>query len=156
MPMSESQKGRAVEQLIGATLMLQSEGALRVSLPLVDDEGVDLVVGNRENDKSLLLQIKSRFGLTARNHYRANVRRATCWANPSRYLLFAYYDSDKASLGDFCWLVPASDFCRLCENQRSARPTYVFASSFTARADMWAPFRLATKDLAETVVNYLL
>jgi len=63
MALSESQKGRIIEQLVGATLMLQSDGTLRVSLPLVDDEGVDLVVGNRVNDKTLLLQIKSRFSL---------------------------------------------------------------------------------------------
>jgi hypothetical protein len=43
MPISDSQKGRVIEQLVGATLILQSDGALRVSLPLVDDEGVDLI-----------------------------------------------------------------------------------------------------------------
>ncbi len=64
MALSDAQKGRIMEQLVAATLMLQSEGTLRVSVPLVDDEGVDLVVGNRLNDKTLLLQIKSRFVLT--------------------------------------------------------------------------------------------
>ena len=46
MALSESQKGRIIEQLVGATLMLQSDGTLRVSIPLVDDEGVDLIVGS--------------------------------------------------------------------------------------------------------------
>jgi len=66
MPLSDSQKGRVIELLVGATLILQSDGALRVSVPLVDDEGVDLVVSNRRNDKTVLLQIKSRFALTGR------------------------------------------------------------------------------------------
>jgi len=153
--MSESEKGRVVEQLIGATLMLQSEGALRVSLPLVDDEGVDLVVGNRHNDKSMLLQVKSRFGLTAKGSYRTNVRRATFSADPARFLLFAYYDCDNAALGEVCWLVPASDFSRLCQNQRSTRPIFVFVSRFSSTGDMWTQYRLPTKDLAQRVLNYL-
>jgi hypothetical protein len=76
MAFSGPQKGRIIEQLVGTTLMLQSDGALRVSLPLVDDEGIDLVISNRINDKTLLLQVKGRFSLSGRGHYRANVRRA--------------------------------------------------------------------------------
>src|SRR6266478_5775259 len=122
MPISESQKGRIIEQLVGTTLMLQSDGALRVSLPLVDDEGVDLVVNNRLNDKSLLLQIKGRFSLSARGHYRANVRRATCAPNPHKRLLFVYYDKATAALGDACWLVSAPEFCRLLAKQKGYAP----------------------------------
>jgi hypothetical protein len=83
MGLSDLQKGRIIEQLVGATLMLQSEGTLRVSVPLVDDEGVDLVVGNRLNDKSLILQIKSRFVLN-QGRFKANVRRATCRPDRNR------------------------------------------------------------------------
>jgi len=155
MAISESQKGRIIEQLVGATLILQSEGALRVSLPLVDDEGVDLVVGNRLNDKTLLLQIKSRFALTGRGRYRANVRRATCEPNPNKFLLFVYYDKSQASLGDTCWLVRASEFCRLLSKQRETRPVYVFDSGFTSKADMWTPFRLSMKEVAATVLKAL-
>jgi hypothetical protein len=155
MSLSESQKGRIIEQLTGAILILQSNGALRVSLPLVDDEGVDLIVGNRLNDKGLLLQIKSRFVLSSRGRYRTQVRRATCSPNPNKFLLFMYYDKNKAALGECCWLVPSSDFCRLLGKQRNTRPVYVFNSSFTAERDMWAPFRLSTKDLAEKILAYL-
>jgi hypothetical protein len=112
MALSGSQKGRVIEQLVGATLMLQSDGALRASLPLVDDEGVD--------------QIKGRFSLSGRGHYRANVRRATCLPNPNRYLLFVYYDGSLAALGDTCWLVPSDKFCNLLSRQKTARPVYVF------------------------------
>ncbi len=72
--MSAAQKGRIMEQLVGATLTFQSNGALRVSVPLIDDESVHLVIGNRHNDKTLLLQIKSRFKLSGRGRYRTNVR----------------------------------------------------------------------------------
>ena len=152
----ESQKGRAVEQLVGAILLLQSDGVLRVSVPLVDDEGVDLVVGRRQNDKVLLLQIKSRFTLTRLGSYRADVRRATCSPqHTSKCLLFVYYDKQKAALGDYCWLIPVPKFCRLLRNQRLTRPVYVFQSRFRAKGDMWAPFRVSTTHIAQEVVKRL-
>jgi hypothetical protein len=152
---SESQKGRVIEQLVGAALILQSDGALRVSLPLVDDEGIDLVISNRLNDKTLLLQIKSRFGLTGRGRYRADVRRATCMPNPNKYLLFVYYNKDNAAIGDTCWFVPSTCFCQLLSNQRATRPVYVFDSAFTAKADMWSQFRLSVKDLTTEILKAL-
>ncbi len=154
MAISESQKGRIIEQLVGAMLILQSDGTLRVSLPLVDDEGVDLIVGNRLTDKTLLLQIKSRFALSGRGRYRTNVRRATCRPNSRKFLLFVYYDKSQASLGDTCWLVPASEFCKLLSNQRKTRDVYVFDSGFTS-GDMWTRFRLSVKDVATTMLKTL-
>ncbi len=155
MAISESQKGRVIEQLVGATLILQSNGALRVSLPLVDDEGVDLVVGNRSNDKALLLQIKSRFSLSGRGHYRANVRRATCAPNPNKFLLFVYYDTAVAALGETCWLVRSSDFCALLSKQKETRPVYVFDSTFKGKGDMWVASRILLKDTAAAILKVL-
>ena len=63
MSLSASQKGQIVEQLVAATCLLQSKGLLRVARPLVDDEGVDLIVTHKVSDKGVLLQVKSRFTL---------------------------------------------------------------------------------------------
>lgn len=155
MALSESQKGRVVEQLVGATLILQSDGDLRVSLPLVDDEGVDLVIGNRRNDKTLLLQIKGRFSLSGRGHYRADVRRATCAPNPNKFLLFVYYDRAMAALGETCWLVRSSDFCALLSNQKAARSVYVFDSTFRGKGDMWVPYRMPLNGVAAATLKAL-
>ncbi len=155
MAISESQKGRAIEQFVGARLILQSNGMLRVSLPLVDDEGVDLVIGSRATDKTLLLQIKGRFSLSSRGHYRADVRRATCRPGPNKSLLFVYYDQAKAALGDTCWLVPAPTFCKLLENQKGARPVWIFDSTFGSKKDMGRQFRLPLKEVAAVLVKAL-
>jgi hypothetical protein len=155
MAFSGPQKGRIIEQLVGTTLMLQSDGALRVSLPLVDDEGIDLVISNRINDKTLLLQVKGRFSLSGRGHYRANVRRATCAPNPNKFLLFVYYDKAAAALSNSCWLVRASEFCQLLKKQKATRPVYVFDSTFMAKTDTWASFRLPLKDVAAAILKAL-
>lgn len=150
MALSDVQKGRIIEYLVAATLMLQSDGTLRISVPLVDDEGVDLVIGNRQNDKTLLLQIKSRFVLNGKGYYRANVRRATCKPDSNRFLLFVFYDRASATLGENCWLVRADDFCRLLSDQTN-QPAYRFTSSFTSPRDMWRSYRLSLKDLANAL-----
>jgi hypothetical protein len=141
MAISDSQKGRVIERLVGATLILQSDGALRVSLPLVDDEGVDLVVANRSYATTLLPQIKSRFSPNRCGHHRANVRRATCTPNPNTFLLFVYYHTTGAALSDTCWLVCVSHFCRLLRKQKASRPVYVFDSTVAGTGDTWAGFR---------------
>lgn len=155
MAISESQKGRVIEQLVGTTLILQSDGDLRVSVPLVDDEGVDLVAGSRLNHNTILLQIKGRFSLSGRGHYRANVRRATCAPDSNKFLLFVFYDKATAALGETCWLVRAPEFCRLLVKQKVTRPVYVFDSTFTAKTDMWTPFRLSLKDVAAAILKGL-
>lgn len=155
MALSDSQKGRIVEQLVGATLLLQSDGSLRVSLPLVDDEGVDLVVANRTNDKSLLLQVKSRFSLTGRGGYRTNVRRATCHPNPNKFMLFVFYDREAGKLGDVCWLIPAVDFCTLLKGQRTTRANFIFESRFHSQQDMWKPFKTELPSLARRISEIL-
>lgn len=154
MPLSDSQKGRIIEQLVAATLMLQSDGNLRVSVPIVDDEGVDLVVGNRLNDKTLILQIKSRFNLN-KGRFHSHVRRNVCKADANRFFIFVFFEKDDATLGETCWLVRADHFCRLLKNQTRKDSRYVFISSFTSPGDMWKPYRLLLKDLARTIEAHL-
>jgi hypothetical protein len=152
--LSASQKGKIVEQLVGATLVLQSDGRLRISIPLVDDEGVDLIVSDKNTDKVLLLQIKSRFTLHSGN-YRTDVRRVALHANKNRCLLFVYYDRQNANLGKTMWLVPSLKFEELLSGQRADRDTYVFQSRFTSANDMWAPYKIGSEQLAETLLKKL-
>ena len=157
MAISESQKGRVIEQLVGATLILQSDGALRVSLALTLSSVTAATTSRRSslNSRSEVLYIAVSFSLSGRGHYRADVRRATCAPNPHKFLLFVYYDKAGASLGDTCWLVRASEFCELLKKQKATRPVYVFDSSFTGKADMWVPFRYQLKEIASTILKDL-
>lgn len=155
MSLSASQKGQIIEQLVAATCLLQSEGLLRVSRPLVDDEGVDMVVTHKATDRSILLQIKSRFTLTKKGSFRANVRRVSLRASETRQLLFVYYDMKKATLGETLWFVPALDFERLLKGQRQSRPRFVFQSKFNSANDMWKPYQILLRDLGRTMIQRL-
>lgn len=154
MPLSTSQKGRVVEQLVAAACLLQSDGKLRVSIPIVDDEGVDLVMSHGETGKTLLLQVKSRFSLNNGN-YRTQVRRVALHSGPRRFLLFVYYDTAKAALGEIMWLIPSLDFAKLLAGQKQGRATYIFQSRFTSERDMWRPHRIPVQELASRLIRRL-
>ncbi|MGQ9475963.1 MAG: hypothetical protein ACUVRX_07800 [Actinomycetota bacterium] len=117
MGLSESQKGKVVETLVAAHLILGSDGAINVSTPMVDDEGVDLVLNLSGEAKHLLLQVKSRFTLTGKGAYRAQVERASFNPRKDLYLLFAYFNKQEGELGDTMWLVPTIDFSEKTKNQ---------------------------------------
>ncbi len=75
-----SRKGKAVELLVAATCILESEGELNVWVSYVDDEGVDLIFQRKDLPKFLAVQVKSRFGTAAtieKGNFLADVRRQT-------------------------------------------------------------------------------
>ncbi len=63
MVLGSTQKGKAVESLIASTCILGSDGKLSVSIPLVDDEGVDMIFTPKGGGDSISVQVKSRFTL---------------------------------------------------------------------------------------------
>ncbi|MBI3320010.1 MAG: hypothetical protein HYZ89_05435 [Candidatus Omnitrophica bacterium] len=143
-----------MEQLVASACLLQSDGKLRVSTPLVDDEGVDLVVSHRETDNTLFLQVKSRFNLN-RGNYRTQVRRAALRAGAKRFLLFVYYDAAQAVMGETMWLVPSLTFEKLLSGQKRSSRIYVFQSRFTSQHDMWKPYRISRQALASSLIDHL-
>ena len=155
MPLTDSQKGKIAEHLVGAACLLQSDGAFLASVPLVDDEGVDLILTHKKTNQTLLLQVKSRFTLSKRGNYRTQVRKAVLLPSPSKFLLFVFYDKVRAALGERMWLVPSLDFERLLQGQRAERPNFVFQSRFTSKADMWKPYQIGVQDLAAALLGHL-
>jgi hypothetical protein len=154
MPLSESRKGKVVETLIAAYLILGSDGAVNVSTPLVDDEGVDLVLNLSGEPKHLLLQVKSRFILTKKHTFRANIRRASFKEREDLYLLFVFYDKEEDGLGRTMWLVPSREFKDKTKNQSEERRFIVFSSRFNSN-DMWKNYRLDKTDLPDQIVTAL-
>jgi hypothetical protein len=155
MPLSESQKGKIAETLIAAHLVLGSDGLLNVSTPMVDGEGVDLVINLRDRPRHMLLQVKSRFGLTGKGNYSTNVRRASFKPGNDLYMLFAFIDKDKTELGEVVWLIPSLKFADNTCNQNKERKVIRFQSRFTSQKDMWVDFMVTKEELPDRIVQIL-
>ena len=154
MPLTDTAKGKITEMLVAVAAVAQSNGLLfRISLPLVDDEGIDLLVTHKQTGKTLLLQIKSAFKLNRRGKFRVDVRKKTLGFDHKKLLVLVYYDITEDRLGDSLWIVDVPIFRHLLRRQKLTRTIYIFDSSFLAR-DMWTPFRITLNELGSTLLNY--
>ena len=153
MVLGSTQKGKVVESLIAANCILGSDGKLSVCVPLVDDEGVDMVLTPKGGGQSIFVQVKSRFTLTGKGYYRTQIKKKNFLPRENLYIIFAYYDSEKAQLGETLWLVPSVDFDKNLKGQLK-KQYYIFQSGFTSQ-DMWEPFRLKLSDLPQRILSLL-
>ena len=153
MVLGSTQKGKAVESLIASTCILGSDGKLSVSIPLVDDEGVDMIFTPKGGGDCISVQVKSRFTLIKGRNYRAQIREKNFSPRKNLYIIFAYYDTKKTQLGETLWLVPSVAFDKNLKGQLK-KQYYVFQSGFTSQ-DMWKPFRLKLSDLPQRILNLL-
>jgi hypothetical protein len=155
MALSDSEKGKMAEMLVAVAAVVQSDGLLRISLPLVDDDGVDLHATHKITRKTLLLQIKSAFTLNGRGEFRADVRKETLGFDQNKLLVFVFFDTSNARLSNTLWVVPVPDFRQKLRRQKESRTKFCFASKFTAPRDMWKPYRIPLNNLGSKLVSYL-
>lgn len=147
--------GKAVESLVGATVVLSSGGELNVSTSLVDDEGVDLVFNRRGAPSTLAVQVKTRTTESKRvagGGFWAHVTPATFAPRPSLAMLFAVVDVPSATL-EPVWLVPSEDFAERA--YRNPSDDTLWIRTKTDADDQWAPYRLGLNQVADRVLGLL-
>src|SRR4029077_4990150 len=111
-----------------------------------DDEGIDLILSSKGGQRSVFVQVKSRFNLSKGRDYKTQVKRKSFVPRAGFYLLFVFYDTDNSQLGDSAWLIPSLDFERNLQGQSPSSSIYVFQSRFDSK-DMWESYRLKLRDL---------
>ena len=155
MPLSSSQIGKSVEHLLAAYCIVTSNGEINVSLPVVDEEGIDLILNLKGKPERLLLQVKSRTDLTANDSYRTQVREQTLHTRDDVYLLFVNIDTTTASFTNKMWLIPSKDFDRLSTRPNSTSSRRVFQTRFASTSDKWSYYKVDPKQLAQKLVDIL-
>lgn len=152
-------KGRAIEQLVAAHCVLASGGALNVSTPMYDDEGVDLVFSLRGQPTTLAVQVKSRFSNSRRvrsGSFRMDVKKSTFKARPGLALIGVLY-SEKTHQVSATWVIPSSQFWRLVRGQRhGVGKVWVMRTGLNEhKADKWSRFRKDWAQVPALVVGLL-
>ncbi|KPL02578.1 MAG: hypothetical protein AMJ90_05455 [candidate division Zixibacteria bacterium SM23_73_2] len=155
MTLGSTQKGKIVESLIAASCILGSDGKLSVSIPLVDDEGVDIIFTPKGGGRSIFVQVKSRFTLTKKGNYRSQIRKKNFSPRQDLYIIFVYYDSEKSQLGETLWFVPSHDFEKNLKGQSKKRKNYIFQSRFTSQQDMWVSYKLKLRNLPQHILQLI-
>ena len=152
-----ARKGKAVEHLIAASVMLASDLQLNVSTSFVDDEGVDLVFHRRESPTTLAVQVKSRSWqtsqMTKRQTFVAQIRAETFRPRRDLYLLAVAVDGRFADYGPV-WLVPSESLAAKLQPNSRNRLRFV-ASARPSSHDMWSDYKLERSQLSRALLREL-
>lgn len=148
--------GKALEHLVAASCVLMSGGRLNVSMPLVDDEGVDLVFNRSDRPATLALQIKGRSRsaeVVKGGRFLADVSRKTFAPRDDLYILYVVYDERTADYGP-AWLVPSGELAK--RGGRSRRGDALrFQPSIRGDFNQWREFRCEKQELPTKILDVL-
>lgn len=154
MALSSIQKGNIVESQVANLLILLSDGELTPSIPIVDDHGVDLIVGAKGTFNAIFLQVKSRFVTNSRfrNRLDFQVQKDSLQKSPKLFVVCVYFDKATGAI-DTMWLIPSASV--LDGAVRLEKHYRVVASRGRGSRDKWSRFRITPQDLSDELLKRL-
>jgi hypothetical protein len=162
MRISSVQQGLIVENEFAKFLMVGSGGKIELAKPVSDDEARDYEIHIQgQYGMGFACQVKSAMSL---HKMSKNVRYINIFFDipverlvnsPFYWYFVAYLDPKSMGLADPTFLIPSEDFHRLAAPiQRSGMWRFSMAASMEAKSrDRWNPYRVATLELGERVLE---
>lgn len=128
--------------------MLLSDGRLSPFLPLADDDGLDLIVFDKETGASLPIQVKARTTMTLLKNgtIQFDLRAKTYSDRKNGYMLAILFDTKDAQI-DNSWLIPLNELPNVARVGKD-KFTIVPSTKETSR-DRYSSYRCG--DLSEVV-----
>lgn len=154
---STMMKGKIAEDWIASLVTLYGDQALSCYRPISDDEGIDLIVKQKGPilDKTLYLQIKSRYNLTEKGKaFVSTVKASTVVDSYRMAIIFCYFDFVIGEFQDNLWFIPAIDFLDKANKLKENRLGFV-ASPTTGEGKKWDNYLIEKKDLANAILRQL-
>lgn len=151
---SSKQKGDIAEARVAELVTLYGETSLSCYKPISDDEGIDLIVKQKGNLKTMYIQIKSRFG-SPEGIYTATVKAESVLDNYSMALVFCFFDTDKGDVWDYVWFVPAPDFLKLANKLQGGKSLGFVAGRNRRESNKWDQYLIDKRDLASEISNQM-
>lgn len=150
--LSSKQKGDITEARVAELISLYGETALSCYRPISDDEGIDLIVKQKGNFKTVYIQVKSRWQDTTGSII-VDVKRKSIRENYAMSLVVCMFDIQAGDIWDYVWFIPAPDFMRL------AAPTGDYlrftSGKNTGREGKWDEYLVDKRDLADAILNQM-
>jgi hypothetical protein len=155
MALSDTQVGRAGEQLFAAIASLTSDGELEFYRPETDDDHRDLEVGRKGHMGAAYVQVKSRTQVGPDGYLRVHVEFPTGVPIDHPGFIYAVLLLTNTEIKT-AWLIPSPDFNRIAE--RSTTKAGALQLNFYARAeaeDRWSAHRLTAERLGPALLVLL-
>ena len=152
---STKQKGDIAEARIAELITLYGDTTLSCYKPLSDDEGIDLIVKEKNSLKTMYIQIKSRFGDNPDEIFTATTKAVTIEDNYSMAVVFCFFDTEEGDLWDYLWFVPAPDFIKMA-NKLNGGKLFGFVAGRTRReSNKWDQYLIDKRDLANAIIGQM-
>jgi hypothetical protein len=141
MALSDTQVGRAGEQLLAAIASLTSDGELEFYRPETDDDHRDLEVGRKGHMGAAYVQVKSRTEVGADGYFRVHVQFPDGKPIDHPGFIYALLLLGRTGIRT-AWILPSPDFNRLAERtQTSGGALQLNFYARPAEDDRWSPWR---------------
>ena len=138
--LSTTQLGAISETLIAAQLMLVSDGRFSTFTPQADDDGIDLILLDKETRKTIPIQIKAAF--MAKDRPRSTVqfdtRLKTFRKLEGTYVLCLAIDRQSAAI-NWLWLIPTRELASV--SNATATKLAIAPSTKPNSKDRYTPYR---------------
>mgnify|MGYP000347911009 CR=1 FL=1 len=152
---STKQKGDIAEARIAELITLYGDTTLSCYKPLSDDEGIDLIVKEKNSLKTMYIQIKSRFGSNPDEIFTATTKSSSLVDNYSMAVVFCYFDIEEGDLWKYLWFIPAPDFVRLANKLQNNTMYGFVAGRKKKESKKWDAFLIDKRDLANSILKQM-
>lgn len=151
MDLSPSQKGLLVENYISNSIMLQGRGNIVVAKPIIDEDGVDLILYRKDNLKTLFCQVKSRFSLN-KNNCQFQIRKNTFRTDDKIICIFVYF-LEEVNRIKYIWCVPSKYVSENRDNETNDN-LVVAPSVLDITFDKWSRYRISEDKIIDELSKY--
>lgn len=144
------EKGDIIEDRIKELLLLYGQGLLNVYKPIVDKEGIDLIVTKSGTFKTIFIQVKSRFNAVENNKLVLTIKGQP--PHYSYYIVGAAFNPATLELEDRILLIPSHDLNEKGTHLSSGK-IRVTASLKETSNDLWQPYFIRKQDLVNKLLE---
>jgi len=139
--LSSTQKGTIGELIVSAGILEASNGRLSPFKPVADDDGLDLLVLDKDSRRTLAIQVKCRRGVDHPDAQTVefDIRLKTFVEAADGYVLCVRMEGFEAKT---FWLIPSSELRRIAREKNGL--LVVVASAKPGSADKFSRYRLTT------------
>lgn len=150
--LTTTQLGAISETLIAAQLMLVSDGRFSTFTAQADDDGIDLIVLDKQTRRTIPIQIKATFvsSVSKRSTVQFDTRLKTFRELEGTYVLCLAIDRHTAAI-NWLWLIPSTELSSIAN--ASAEKLAIAPSLNPYSQDRYTPYRFdSVRDVVERLV----
>ena len=149
---SPKKKGDIAEARIAELITLYGDTTLSCYKPISDDEGIDLIVKEKNSLKTMYMQIKSRFGDNPNAIFTTTTKAITIEDNYAIAIIFCFFDTEEGDLWDYLWFIPAPDFLKMANKLKNGKMLGFVAGRKKKESNKWDKFLIDKRNLANTII----